>query len=155
MLVDCVPRPELRGPVLKLIQSLSTAHASGEFGMPLEAVFAATGLTLEPPEWDKLRSRGDVRFVPLGDSHGQFTNQGATQEVATGEGLTLMVPKTLAGEYITTPTSFSLKFEKRSALRGCKRFLVRICKDILKIDADEHKLYIALPGEKHDLCFVY
>jgi hypothetical protein len=29
---------------------------------------------------------------------------------------------------------------------------VLICQDIIKIDADEHKLYIDLPGEKYDLC---
>jgi hypothetical protein len=155
MLVECVPRPELREPVLNLIRSISTSHAGGEFVMPLEEVFAAIGLTLDRPEWDKLRSRGDVRFVPRGESHGEFTNQGATQEVATGEGLTLVVPETLSGDYITTPTSVSLKFEKGSALRGCKRIFVLICQDIIKIDADEHKLYIDLPGEKYDLCFIY
>jgi hypothetical protein len=155
MLVECVPRPELREPILNLIRSLSASHAVGEFVMPLEEVFATIGLTLERLEWDKLRSRGDVRFVPCGASHGEFSNQGSPQEVATGEGLTLVVPETLAGDYITTPTSFSLKFEKGSALRGCKRIFVLICQDIVKIDADEHKLYIDLPGEKHDLCFIY
>jgi hypothetical protein len=155
MLVECIPRPELRAPVLGLIQRLATSHAGGQFALSLEDLFAAIGLTLEPSEWDKLRTRGDVSFVPRGDSHGAFTNQGPAQEVATGEGLTLVVPEALSGDYITTPTSFSLKFEKGSALRGCKRIFVLICQDIIKIDADEHKLYIDLPGEKYDLCFIY
>jgi hypothetical protein len=155
MLVECIPRPELRAPVLGLIERISTAHAGGPFALSLADLFAAIGLTLAASEWEKLLARGDVSFVRRGDSHGEFTNQGPTQELATGEGLTLVVPETLSGDYITTPTSFSLKFEKGSALRGCKRIFVLICQDIIKIDADEHKLYIDLPGEKYDLCFTY
>jgi hypothetical protein len=155
MLVECIPRPELRAPILELIKTFSTSHACGEFAVPLADLFAAIGLTLEPSESDKLHTRGDVQFVPHGASQGEFTNQGPILEVATGEGLTLVVPETLSGEYITTPISFSLKFEKGSALRGCKRIFVLICQDINKIDADEHKLYIDLPGEKYDLCFIY
>jgi hypothetical protein len=155
MLVECIPRPELRASVLELIKIISTSHAGGEFTMPLEGVFAAIGLTLESTEWDKLRTRGDVQFRPCGTSQGVFSNHGPMQEVATGEGLTLVIPGTLRGDYITTPTSLTLKFEKGAALRGCKRIFVLICQDIIKIDADEHKLYIDLPGEKYDLCFVY
>ena len=155
MLVECIPRPELRAPILGLIKVISTSHAGGEFALPLADLFAAIGLTLESFESDKLRTRGDVRFVPCGDSQGEFTNHGPMQEVATGEGLTLVIPGMLSGDYITTPTSFTLKFEKGSALRGCRRIFVLICQDIIKIDADEHKLYIDLPGEKYDLCFVY
>jgi hypothetical protein len=155
MLVECVPRPELRATVLELIKVISTSHAGGEFAMPLAALFAAIGLTLESPEWDKLSTRGDVQFVPRGTAQGEFSNRGPTQEVATGEGLTLVIPDMLSGDYITTPTSFTLKFEKGAALRGCKRIFVLICQDIIKIDADEHKLYIDLPGEKYDICFIY
>ena len=155
MLVECVLRPELRATVLELIKNISTSHAGGEFAMPLAGLFAAIGLTLESSEWDKLRTRGDVQFVPRGTAQGEFSNQGPTQEVATGEGLTLVIPEMLSGDYITTPTSFTLKFEKGSALRGCRRIFVLICQDIIKIDAGEHKLYIDLPGEKYDLCFLY
>jgi hypothetical protein len=69
--------------------------------------------------------------------------------------LTIVVPQVLSGDYITTPTSLTLKFAEGAALRGCKRVFVLICQDIIKIDADEHKLYIDLPGEKYDLCFVF
>jgi len=155
MLVECVLRPDLRTPVLGLIRRITSSHAGGPFALSLGDLFAAIGLTLEASEWDKLSTRGDVSFVPRGDSHGEFTNQGPMQEVATGEGLTLIVPQTLSGDYVTTPTSFSLKFERGSALRGCKRVFVLICQDIIKIDADEHKLYIDLPDEKYDLCFIY
>jgi hypothetical protein len=155
MLVECVHRPELRATVLELIEVISTSHAGGDFAMPLADLFAAIGLTLESSEWDKLRTRGDVQFVPRGIAQGGFSNEGPTQELATGEGLTLVIPEMLSGDYITTPTSFTLKFEKGSALRGCRRIFVLICQDIIKIDADEHKLYIDLPGEKYDLCFVY
>ena len=155
MLVECVPRPELRAPVLGLIKRVSGAQAGGEFTISLAEVFAAFGLTLADKEWSKLRSRGEVRFTPEGDAQGEFLNEGQSQELATDEGLTLVVPRKLAGAYITTPTSLTLKFAEGSALRGCKRVFVLICQDIIKIDADEHKLYIDLPGEKYDLCFVF
>jgi len=155
MLVECVPRPELKAPVLELIRRVSTEHADGEFIIPMVEMFAAFGLSLDKAEWDKLRKRGDVRFTPRGKSHGEFSNQGRQQELATGQGLTLVVPETLAGAYVTTPTSLTLKFAEGSALRGCKRVFVLICQDIIKIDADEHKLYIDLPGEKYDLCFIF
>ncbi len=67
----------------------------------------------------------------------------------------MVVPARLAGDYVTTPTSLTLKFGEGAALRGCKRVFVLICQDVVKIDADEHKLYIDLPGEKYDLCFVF
>ena len=155
MLVECVPRPELKGPVLDLIRRVSTEHAGGEFAIPMSEMFEAFGLSLADAEWDKLRERGEVRFTPGGASQGEFANEGRKQELETGEGLTLVVPETLSGAYVTTSTSMTLKFAEGSALRGCKRVFVLICQDIIKIDADEHKLYIDLPGEKYDLCFIF
>ena len=155
MLVECVARPELKEPVHELIRNISTEHASGEFQISLTEMFAAFGLSLEKAEWQKLKGRGDVRFTPRGASLGEFHNKGRKQELQTGEGLTLVVPETLSGSYLTTPTSLTLKFAEGSALRCCKRIFVLICQDIIKIDADQHKLYIDLPGEKYDLCFVF
>ena len=155
MLVECVARPELRAPVLELIKKVSTAHQGGEFRLSLSAMFEAFGLTLERQEWAKLRSRGEVQFAPRAESLGNFSNQGKRQELKTDEGLMLVLPERLAGDYVTTPTSLTLKFAEGAALRGCKRVFVLICQDIIKIDADEHKLYIDLPGEKYDLCFVF
>ena len=155
MLVECVPRPELKESVLKLIRKVSTEHQDGEFAIPMEEMFGAFGLTLDKSEWSKLRKRGEVKFTPRGAAQGEFANKGREQALATGEGITLVVPQKLAGAYVTTPTSLTLKFAEGSALRGCKRVFVLICQDIIKIDADEHKLYIDLPGEKYDLCFVF
>lgn len=155
MLVECVPRPELREPVLGLIKKIYGAHAAGEFNMALAELFASFGLTLEATEVEKLRARGAVAFTPGGESSGEFVNRGAEQQLASDEGLTIVVPETLAGTYVTTQSSFTLRFAAGSALRGCKRVFVLICQDIIKIDADEHKLYIDLPGEKYDLCFVF
>ena len=155
MLVECVPRPELKAPVLDLIRRVSAEHGDGEFTIPLAELFEAFGLSLAETEWDKLRGRGDVRFTPQGASQGEFANEGRKQELATGQGLTLVIPETLSGAYVTTPSSLTLKFAEGSALRGCKRVFVLICQDIIKIDADEHKLYIDLPGEKYDLCFIF
>jgi hypothetical protein len=155
MLVECVPRPELKAPVLDLIRRVSTEHAEGEFAIPMAEMFEAFGLSLGDAEWEKLRVRGDVRFTPGGASQGEFSNRERQQELSTGEGLTLVIPETLSGAYVTTPTSLTLKFAEGSALRGCKRVFVLICQDIIKIDADEHKLYIDLPGEKYDLCFIF
>ncbi|HEY0408005.1 MAG TPA: hypothetical protein VGC89_19875 [Pyrinomonadaceae bacterium] len=155
MLVECLPRPELREPVLGLIRKISGAHAAGEFTMELADLFAAFGLTLAEAEMRKLRARGEVRFTPGAAALGEFFNRGAEQQLATDEGLTIVVPETLAGAYVTTESSFTLKFGAGTALRGCKRIFVLICQDIIKIDADEHKLYIDLPGEKYDLCFVF
>jgi hypothetical protein len=121
----------------------------------MSEMFAAFGLTLGDAEWDKLRERGDVRFTPHETSLGEFSNEGRRQELMTGQGLTLVVPEALSGAYVTTPASLTLKFAEGSALRGCKRVFVLICQDIIKIDADEHKLYIDLPGEKYDLCFIF
>jgi hypothetical protein len=155
MLVECVPRPELKAPVLDLIRRVSTEHEEGKFVIPIAEMFEAFGLSLGDAEWEKLHARGDVQFTPGGTSQGEFSNRGPRQELSTGEGLTLVIPETLSGAYVTTPTSLTLKFAEGSALRGCKRVFVLICQDIIKIDADEHKLYIDLPGEKYDLCFIF
>jgi hypothetical protein len=155
MLVECVARPELKAPVLELIRRVSTEHAGGKFTIPLAEMFEAFGLSLDKTEWKKLRGRGEVKFSPQGVSQGEFSNKGRKQELSTGEGLTLIVPETLFGAYVTTESSLTLKFAEGSALRGCKRIFVLICQDIIKIDADEHKLYIDLPGEKYDLCFIF
>lgn len=155
MLVECVQRPELRAPVLELIGRVQKAHASGEFAIALAGMFTSFGLTLGGGEWAKLRARGDVRFTPESAAQGTFINQGSKQELATEDGLTIIIPPMLAGDYITTESSLTLKFAEGAALRGCKRVFVLICQDIIKIDADEHKLYIDLPGEKYDLCFVF
>jgi hypothetical protein len=155
MLVECVPRPELRAPVLELIGRVHNHHALGTFTLALAEMFASFGLSLEQNEWAKLHQRGEVRFAPQSASQGAFINQGGKLELATDEGLTIVIPQVLSGDYITTPTSLTLKFAEGAALRGCKRVFVLICQDIIKIDADEHKLYIDLPGEKYDLCFVF
>ena len=155
MLVECIARPELRAPVLALIQKVSTAHASGGFGIALIDMFKAFGLSLETSDWTRLRGRGKVSFTSRAESLGEFINQGRPLELRTDDGLRLIVPERLAGEYVTTPTSLTLKFTEGASLRGCKRVFVLICQDIIKIDADEHKLYIDLPGEKYDLCFVF
>jgi hypothetical protein len=155
MLVECVPRPELRAPVLELIKRVSEAHQGGEFTISLAVMFDTFGLPLEKSEKAKLQSRGLVSYVPRSPSHGEFHNIGRAAELKTDEGLTIVVPARLAGEYVTTESSLTLKFAEGAALRGCKRVFVLICQDIIKIDADEHKLYIDLPGEKYDLCFVF
>lgn len=155
MLVECVPRPELKEPVHDLIRRVSNEQAGRSFSIPMVEMFAAFGLSLGGSEQKKLRERGDLRFKPVGESHGNFLNEGKQTELATGQGLTLVVPEKLAGAYVTTRGSLTLKFAEGSALRGCKRVFVLICQDIIKIDADEHKLYIDLPGEKYDLCFVF
>jgi hypothetical protein len=155
MLVECLPRPELKAPVLGLIRRVSTGHRGGKFTIPIAEMFEAFGLSMAKSEWKKLAGRGDVKFAPRGSSQGEFANKGRKQELETGEGLTLVVPEMLAGTYVSTPTSLTLKFAEGSALRGCKRVFVLICQDIIKIDADEHKLYIDLPGEKYDLCFIF
>ncbi len=155
MLVECITRPELKEPVLELIRRVSTGHKGGKLAIPMTEMFEAFGLTLEKSEWKKLTGRGDVKFVPRGASQGEFSNKGRKQELSTDEGLTLVVPETLSGTYVSTSSSLTLKFAEGSALRGCKRVFVLICQDIIKIDADEHKLYIDLPGEKYDLCFIY
>lgn len=155
MLVECLERPELREPVLGLIKKIFDEHAAGEFTMALADLFAGFGLPLAEAEMRKLRTRGDVTFTAGGKAQGEFINHGAKMELATDEGLTIVVPETLAGTYVTTQSSFTLKFDEGAALRGCKRIFVLICQDIIKIDADEHKLYIDLPGEKYDLCFVF
>jgi hypothetical protein len=155
MLVECVPRPELKEPVHDLIHRVSNEHQGGEFRIPMAEMFAAFGLSLGEAEQKKLRERGDLHFTPASTSHGNFLNEGRQQELATGEGLTLVVPEKLSGAYVTTRGSLTLKFTEGSALRGCKRVFVLICQDIIKIDADEHKLYIDLPGEKYDLCFIF
>ena len=155
MLVECIARPELREPVVALIRKVSTAHASGGFKIALVDMFKAFGLSLGASDWTKLRGRREVSFTPRAESLGEFINQGRPLEMKTDDGLTLVIPERLAGEYVTTPTSLTLKFTEGAALRGCKRVFVLICQDIIKIDADEHKLYIDLPGEKYDLCFVF
>ena len=155
MLVECIARPELRVPVVALIQKVSTAHASGGFKIALIDMFKAFGLSLGASDWTKLRGRDEVSFTSRAESLGEFINQGKPLELKTDDGLTLVIPERLAGEYVTTPTSLTLKFTEGAALRGCKRVFVLICQDIIKIDADEHKLYIDLPGEKYDLCFVF
>ena len=155
MLVECVPRPELREPVLVLIKRVAGAHAGGEFMIALAELFEAFGLTLAASEVSKLRARGLVTFTPDGESQGEFVNRATEQQLATDEGLIIVVPETLAGTYVTTESSLTLKFATGAALRGCKRIFVLICQDIIKIDADEHKLYIDLPGEQYDLCFVF
>ncbi len=155
MLVECVPRPELRAPVLALIKRVDEAHRAGEFTISLAEMFKAFGLPLEKSEQAKLQARGLVSFTARSASHGEFSNEGRAAELRTDEGLTIVVPARLAGEYVTTGSSLTLKFAEGAALRGCKRVFVLICQDIIKIDADEHKLYIDLPGEKYDLCFVF
>ena len=153
--VECVPRAELKAPVLNLIRKIAGEHAVGAFNLSLAGLFESFGLTLGEREWAKLRVRGEVRFTPRDANTGEFTNEGGEQQLATGEGLTVVIPQRLAGVYVTTETSLTLKFNEGAALRGCKRVFVLICQDIIKIDADEHKLYIDLPGEKYDLCFVF
>lgn len=155
MLVECVARPELRAPVLELIKRVSEAHRKGEFTISLAEMFQAFGLPLERSEQQKLQARGVVTFTPRSESLGAFQNVGRASELRTDEGLTIVVPERMAGEYVTTEVSLTLKFAEGAALRGCKRVFVLICQDIIKIDADEHKLYIDLPGEKYDLCFVF
>jgi hypothetical protein len=155
MLVECVPRPELRAPVLELIKRVDEAHGKSEFSIALAEMFEAFGLPLEKSERAKLKARGLVHFTSRSESHGEFNNEGRRVEVKTDEGLTIIVPERLAGDYVTTSSSLTLKFTEGAALRGCKRVFVLICQDIIKIDADEHKLYIDLPGEKYDLCFVF
>lgn len=155
MLVECVARPELKIPVTSLIARVAQEHAAGEFSLPLVTLFESFGLPLNESGLRKLRGRGDVRFTPREEVRGRFSNGGDELELETDEGLTIIVPSTLAGDYITTASSLTLKFSEGTALRGCKRIFVRICQDIIKIDADEHKLYIDLPGEKYDLCFVF
>jgi hypothetical protein len=155
MLVECVPRPELRAPVLELIKRVEEAHSKGEFAIALSEMFDAFGLPLEKAERTKLQARGLVSFTPRSESHGEFHNNERRAEVKTDDGLMIVVPERLEGEYVTTSSSLTLKFAEGAALRGCKRVFVLICQDIIKIDADEHKLYIDLPGEKYDLCFVF
>ncbi len=123
--------------------------------MPLAEVFAALGLTLNKTEWEKLRARGDVSFAPQDKSSGHFSSDGERQEIETGEGLTLVVPQQLAGEYMTSIDALTLTFAKGAALRGCKRVFVLICEDVVKVEASEHRLFIDLPGDKYDLCFEF
>lgn len=155
MPVECIERPELREPVLGLIKKVADAHKGGAFTIDLSDLFGAFGLTLEAVEVKKLRARGAVSFTPGDKKQGEFINEGTEQQLATGEGVTIVVPETLSGVYTTTRKSLTLAFDEGAALRGCKRIFVLICQDIIKIEADEHQLFIDLPGDTYDMCFVF
>lgn len=155
MTVECIERPELKTPVWNLIQKVSKSHQKGAFSMSLIDVLETLGLTLDKEQWDKLRGRGQINFTPQSESTGQFSNEGERQEIETGEGLTLVVPAALRGEYSTATDSLTLTFAKGAALRACKRVFVLICEDVVKIEASEHRLYVDLPGDKYDLCFKF
>ena len=118
MLVECVSRPELRAPVLELIKRVSEAHGSGEFTIALAEMFTAFGLPLERSEQAKLQARGAVSFAPRSESHGTFNNTGRAAELRTDEGLTIVVPERLAGEYVTTEASLTLKFAEGALFCG-------------------------------------
>ena len=126
MLVECIPRPELRAPVLELISQVSTAHAQGEFTIALAEMFVGFGLHLEPSEWSKLRARGEVRFVPRTSAQGEVANQGQRQELAAAIGLTVVsTARTLRTSPPPGPRSSSP--ERRSSEVATRRKASAIC----------------------------
>lgn len=155
MAVECVARPSLREPVQQLMTKVNGEHAGGPFQIPLIEIFRSFGLSFSRSAWDDLEDRGAVKFTPRGPAQGSFSNSGRELELAAEDGLIIVIPAALGGDYVTTTNSLTLKFDEGSALRGCKRIFVRICQDIIKIDLNEHQLYIDLPGEKYDLCFIF
>ena len=100
MLVECVPRPELKAPVLELIRKVSTEHAGGKFAIPLAEMLRLSG---EPGKSDgrTLRGRGEVKFARTRRIAGRIRQQGKESRNSRRQGLTLIV-RDASGTYVTT-----------------------------------------------------
>lgn len=159
MSTESIHRPELKEPVLKLIERVHTSHQLADvFELSATDLLALAGLNLDEDNMNLLRSRSSVKFTPFPSIDlpgGGFVNEGPKHEFKTEDGLTIIVPERLGGHYTTTNNLLELHFNDGETLRGCKRVIVRVCQDIQKITATDHQLKIDLPGERFDVVFTF
>lgn len=111
-------RPDLRAPVLALLEQLVPAVKSGGEVALLALVEAVAGDRLAPGVRTKLDARGAARFVQA-SSAATFVNEGPETKIELKR-FDLKIPKRLAGRAELHDDGVRLSFEPKAALLASK-----------------------------------
>ncbi len=140
-------RPDLRAPVMKLLDSLVPAVRDGG-EVPLAAlVEAVAGDKVKPDVREKLAARGSVVFEKEGDRVA-FVNEGPALKIPLKR-FDLKVPARISGEARLCDGGAALDFHGSETLYAAKFFFsVRL----EGVEATDRRIFVDIEGESFDQC---
>lgn len=127
---------EMQPLVFDLIERISAGQSEPHFELPI-ADFARVFAPAAPEqEFDAVRARGSIFFVPDSPTTGAFAlAEGAQATFDLGrEGLHLRIPVKMNGVYEVFDDGFRITFNENAELLGCKRVVVLICNRVTSVD---------------------
>jgi hypothetical protein len=148
MPVQTHKRPDLREPVVKLLESLVPAVRDGG-EVPLAAlVEAVAGDKLKPDVRAKLVARGAAVFEKKGAGM-SFLNEGPALKIALKK-FNLTIPPRISGEAHLCEGGAELRFRNSETLRAEKFFFsVRL----EGVEATDKRIFVDIEGDSFDQCF--
>lgn len=145
--------PEMRALALALIAQMRAGHSRARFSIPVAHFVRVFSPDASAGELDKVRARGDIRFVADRAEGGTFT-------LAPGEralfdlgrsGFALRIPERMSGRYVIYNEGFRIEFNAGEELEGCKRVLLLVCKRVVSVDVTTTRVHVHAPNKIFDL----
>jgi len=145
MPVQTHKRPDLRAPVVKLLESLVPAVRDGGEVALASLVEAVAGDKLKPEVRSKLEARGTAVFEKKGDAM-RFVNEGPPLKIPLKR-FNLEIPPRISGEASLLDGGAKLAFAGAETLRAQKFFFsVRL----ESVEATDRRVFVDIEGDSFD-----
>lgn len=154
-LFNCLKWPEMRGVAIELVGRMHEGHRGGrEFSIPVVDFARIFAPGAPASELEKVSRRGDINFVPAGETEGTFAlSKGPRALFDLGrEGLVMRINERMSGVYTLSEGAFHIEFNEGEELEGCKRLLILVCNRVLSVDVSTRRVDVHLPASFLDLC---
>jgi hypothetical protein len=143
--------PDIHDKVMNLISLVYTMHNAGQGSLLLLELVELFNLPITDDEQIQLNTRNVVNFKSTSPSGGTFENDGA-KESFKHDLITVTVPSTISGTYLSFPTSLSLVFSDKNTISGGALFFKA---EVQEVDANQYKVDLDLSGDAFDQCIIH
>lgn len=147
----CKVMPGIHEKVLSLINRVTDIHEQGSGALILSELLNTFGVVLTDAEIDLLKQRDSVLLKRTSETSGTFENVGPLT-VVKHSSVTISVPISLSGTYLSFPGSCSFVFADDTTISG-SAFVFRV--KLQEIDANLYKVDVDLSGEAFDQCIIH
>jgi hypothetical protein len=147
----CLFMPDIHDQVMNLLARVYAMHNAGDGSLLLMDLVERFNFPVTDDERVQLSARNIVNFKRTSTSGGTFENDG-TIESFKHDMITVTVPTTISGTYLSFPTSLTLVFSDKNTISGGALFFKA---EVQEVDANQYKVDLDLSDGAFDQCIIH